>query len=203
MTSTNSGGTRIENPSPKNWNQDFVLQIPSRVFFCFLGGGGDASRVSAIALWPMEPARVRARVNGTVEMASLLEEQKQWKPLIDFKFKGDLGLGLGFWEGSFGGGERRRRRMAMAIKFSLYYSRAKVSALGTKISNKDDNEWIGILGAFSSFYSLNDQNALPAESRCPLIRIQTSPTNQNPNPIQSKICRKNEKKKWPKKHVIS
>lgn len=70
-----------------------MLQIPSRACFLGGGGGGDASKVSDRALLERELARVRARVRGTMEMASLLEE---WNPTTGFKLKGDLGLGLGF-----------------------------------------------------------------------------------------------------------
>lgn len=101
MTSSNCGGTRIEKPSPKNWNHDLVLEIPERIGFkAERAMGGD----------------VRVRDSERREKAAALRVKSRFEAskqrLEEDLGEMDLGLGLGFW-GGFGEEEERRRGRAM------------------------------------------------------------------------------------------
>lgn len=103
MTSSNCGGTRIEKPSPKNWNQDLVLEIPERIGFeAERAMGGD----------------VRVRDSERREKAAALRVKSRFEA-SKHRLEKDLGemdlgfgLGVGFC-GGFGEEEERRRGRAM------------------------------------------------------------------------------------------
>lgn len=106
MTSSNCGGTRMANPSPKNWNQDLVFAMPETAGF----GGTEGSAEE----WATGYAGVKQMMESEVVL--------RIKCLLEMVVKA-VGLGAGremglvvaelrFW-GGFRGCGGRERRMAM------------------------------------------------------------------------------------------
>ena len=98
--SSKRGGTRMEKPSPKNWFQDLVFEIPD----------SDGFRGAALVSREADSA-VGTETHGVKDT---IEMVKAWMltSLLDFGhwqvLGQNLGSRLGFWGGGFGGEDRRR-----------------------------------------------------------------------------------------------